>query len=513
MVKRDRPESANSEGTCRPSSVPKAGSIGCTRDPTVAAFERWLRVHGVWWRDDLFGICSAAESAAVAAGWGLLAKAPVQPGQELFRVPRRACLGATCDEADGGDDVQFTDSQQKLATKILDEKALGQNSAWSPMLDMISTAPCPWVWPQPVQEFLDGTELAAVLQLKMQRLLVEAAVSAESVASAEYREACALVASHANPWFGGQTLVPFNFMMNCAIGGANNVETDAEGEFVVGRAVVSIHAGEELVHAYTESTAEMIYRYGMVCPHPTSMLGDGQVMLLADDSVCVEIHHINAKPPKSYRSKLRALVKASALADSAWDGLDDVVNAELKADGEGTARLVGAALVFAADEFSWSNATDLLAEFGWRCSGSKTESDSTSDGDSSHDDSGDEHDEEEDVVAALLVASLCGADKKETAVLQRTAVEAGGVDSDPWPALLQLAPKCAALEAARAAAAAAVDRRMDTLRTTRVPSSLDLTAAAIVPEAWRMSEHLRHVESAILASAKGLLEDERHALA
>jgi hypothetical protein len=50
------------------------------------------------------------------------------------------------------------------------------------------------------------------------------------------------------------------------------------------------------------------------------------------------------------------------------------------------------------------------------------------------------------------------------------------------------------------------------LRTTRVPGP-GLNAASIVPEAWRMSEHLRHVESAILASAKGLLEDERHALA
>ena len=512
MVKRDRADSQDDVDICRPSSVPKAGG----GDQTVAAFESWLSTHGVSWRADLFGICSASDSA-VAAGWGLLAKVPIKPGQELFRVPRRACLGATCDGADDGDDVQFMDSQQKLATTVLQEIALGKKSTWRPMLDMISAAPCPWAWPEEARAFLDGTELAAVVRVKMQRLSEELATIAESANPTSYREACALVASHANPWFGGQTLVPFNFMMNCSIGGASNVETDADGEFVVGRAVVPIAQGEELVHAYTESTAEMIYRYGMVCPPPAG-LGESAVMLLADDSVCVEIHQIQPEPQHadSYNAKVRALVKASALAHSAWDGLDDVVNAELKADGEGTARLVAAALVLAADEPSWGDAAALLAASGWQCGASKTESGTESndeqDNDSADSDSDNEGDEQGDVVAALLVASLCGADASDTEMLRQTAEEEGGADSDPWPALLQRAPKCAALDAARAAAAAAVDRRMEALRAARASLAPDLTAESVVTVAWSMSEQLRRVELAILESAQVSLPPPPHPL-
>eukprot|EP01043_Picozoa_sp_COSAG02_P074996 COSAG02_NODE_15260_length_1188_cov_6.250971_2_plen_185_part_01 len=185
MVKRDRPDSAAvEEDCCRPTTAAKAGSC----DPKVEAFERWLGRHDVCWRKDLFRISSAADSA-VAAGWGLLAKRRIEPGQELFRIPRRACLGATSDGANDGDAEQFTDSQQKLAEIILDELHLGESSSWRPMLDMISAAPCPWVWPEKARAFLDGTELAAVLHLKMQRLAAELATTATSISPVKYYEA------------------------------------------------------------------------------------------------------------------------------------------------------------------------------------------------------------------------------------------------------------------------------------------------------------------------------------
>lgn len=505
MVKRDRPDSAAEEDACRPTAAPKAAG---SRDPKIEAFERWLSRHDVSWRQDLFKISSAADSA-VAAGWGLLAKCPIEPGQELFRIPRRACLGATSNGANDGDAEQFTDSQQKLAELILEELDLGESSSWRPMLDMISAAPCPWVWPEKARPFLDGTELAAVLHLKMQRLAAELATTAKSISSMKYYEACALVISHANPWFGGQTLVPFNFMMNCSIGGADNVETDADGEYVVGRAVKPISQGEELVHAYTDSTAEMIYRYGFICP--PALDDTGREMLLPDDSVCIEINHIpNSTRGGSHNSKLRALVKANALAYSAWDGLDDVVNAELKPDGEGTARLVGAALVFAADEGSWSTTTALLGQFG---------RDGQQD-DRADDDSEDEDDEQADLVAALLVAGLCGATASQTAELRSIAEKEGGPDADPWPALLQHAPDCKALDAAYSAAVVAVDHRLEALRIAVEKPAAETagTVPAIVTDAWRMSEHLRRVEFTILDSARELLigqatGNEKHALA
>ena len=54
---------------------------------------------------------------------------------------------------------------------------------------------------------LQGTELEAVVQLKVARLdaerrLVEEVLK-ERVSRRTYAHACAIVASHANPWFGG----------------------------------------------------------------------------------------------------------------------------------------------------------------------------------------------------------------------------------------------------------------------------------------------------------------------
>ena len=52
-----------------------------------------------------------------------------------------------------------------------------------------------------------------------------------------YAAACALVASHANPWFGG-SIVPFNWTLN--YGPRPNVSFESEGSVVVGRATRTV---------------------------------------------------------------------------------------------------------------------------------------------------------------------------------------------------------------------------------------------------------------------------------
>ena len=55
--------------------------------------------------------------------------------------------------------------------------------------------------------------------------------------------ACALVASEANPWFGG-SIVPFNWTLNYAR--EPNVAFESEAACVVGRAARAIREGEEV---------------------------------------------------------------------------------------------------------------------------------------------------------------------------------------------------------------------------------------------------------------------------
>ena len=63
--------------------------------------------------------------------------------------------------------------------------------------------------------------------------------------------------------------MPFNTLFNHApVGAAANVETSAQEGRVLGHSTVAISAGEELTHAYADSTAELIYRYGFVPPLP-----------------------------------------------------------------------------------------------------------------------------------------------------------------------------------------------------------------------------------------------------
>ncbi|KOO53415.1 n-lysine methyltransferase setd6 [Chrysochromulina tobinii] len=223
-------------------------------EPLVARLAVWLAAQGVQCHESVI-----TTRDGVVAGYGCVATRKLKKGELLFRVPRKACFGpragAPIDaEAPG-------DTQRRFAVRLLKERALGSASRWHPLLAVLSPAPCPWIWPEGSERFLDGTELEEVLARKRQRLRCERkkiGLSDDAARSREYDAACALVASHLNPWFGG-SITPVNATLNYAA--APNVEFEAEGvDTVVARAVRPIAAGEELTQEYCESTAMFLYR-------------------------------------------------------------------------------------------------------------------------------------------------------------------------------------------------------------------------------------------------------------
>ena len=188
------------------------------RSACGAAYELWLRERGVRW-DDAVSITTEG----VAAGWGCVATCAIKKGSKLFQVPAAACFGARSRKPDTNPDGK--DSQQRLAVALLAEREKGASSAWAPMLSMLCADPgCPWRWPVEAQRYLDGTELEPVLRLKRERL--EAESRSLGLKAYAYEAACALVASEANPWFGG-SVVPFNWTLNYAP--LPNVSFESEG--------------------------------------------------------------------------------------------------------------------------------------------------------------------------------------------------------------------------------------------------------------------------------------------
>ena len=156
------------------------------------AYATWLRARGVWWKEDAL----ETSQHGVVAGWGVVATQPIDAGELLFKVPQRACFGARSERAKDAPPPE--DTQEHLATLILREKKKGSSSVWAPMLEMLTHAPTPWVWPDGAAQFLAGTELEAVLAMKRRRLAAERSASAELTAGwseGEYAEACALATS------------------------------------------------------------------------------------------------------------------------------------------------------------------------------------------------------------------------------------------------------------------------------------------------------------------------------
>jgi len=534
-------------------------------EPLVARLAVWLAAQGVQCHESVI-----TTRDGVVAGYGCVATRKLKKGELLFRVPRKACFGpragAPIDaEAPG-------DTQRRFAVRLLKERALGSASRWHPLLAVLSPAPCPWIWPEGSERFLDGTELEEVLARKRQRLRCERkkiGLSDDAARSREYDAACALVASHLNPWFGG-SITPVNATLNYAA--APNVEFEAEGvDTVVARAVRPIAAGEELTQEYCESTAMFLYRYGFV---PSAVLGTdgpnadgagptaGAVRPLADDAVSISSAALLAlvAPPSRHpllAPRLRLLCAAGALGVCPWDGLDELVTAEIQRDGVGTAKLVGALLLLALDDERWALAEAAAAAAAAASAEAAPEMAAKADG--SDDDDADD-DDDDDAIAAALVAAAFGVGSQEAQALEQLAGSEGGEDGDPWPALLAQAAALApvgrraqieesitnAIERARhavrqrhsrleAATVAPPEERSDgyaasgdaqygagragkrTAKRARLSAEAGSaehrpsvpaaeTAAISLAGAWRLAQGLRRVEQAILEDALRLLE-------
>jgi hypothetical protein len=215
-------------------------------DPTGLApaseYTRWLKSRGVVWSERRV----QTTREGVVAGWGCVATAAIKRGEELFRVPRPACLGAVAADADADVVDNEKDSQQRMAL-VLGEAATSDD--WAPFVRKLTPAPCPWLYSEDMQRRLfAGTELEAVLAMKRKALAAEHAALSPSLAQQyplpEYIRLCGLAASHANPWFGG-CIAPFNTTLNYSP--EPNVAFAAKGaEEVVGTATRKIRPGEEV---------------------------------------------------------------------------------------------------------------------------------------------------------------------------------------------------------------------------------------------------------------------------
>lgn len=323
------------------------------RRPAVG-LTRWLEAKGVEWARDAVVI-----SSNVVEGLGCVAQRNIARGEILFVVPKRACMVSR----DRGD------CQEHLA-KII--KSPG--SKWRPFVSSLGRAHLPFLWPTRARSLLEGTELEDVVRMKRKR---------------DHDEACAIVLSHLNPFFGS-AIVPFSCLLNYRE--KPNCSFNEERGHVIGRARRSIAKGEELTQAYASSTAEFLYRYGFV-PNKNK--------IRSDDAVSVQLPDLlSAARAKNDRSVVDGLVSSLCLEPNPWDGLEHVLTVELVGPGAtGVEKLVAASIALK---------TQIVV-------------------DTNEDDS--------DLAAARLAGAFLK--RKEDEDILKIAREHGGDDGDPWPALLR----------------------------------------------------------------------------
>eukprot|EP00937_MAST-01D_sp_MAST-1D-sp2_P008291 g8291.t1 len=280
------------------------------------------------------------------------------------------------DGSDGSDAIDAVDpdtqrdTQRPLATLMLQEQEKGDKSGWAPFLAMLTPAHTPPIWSVAAARFLDGTELAPVLAQKRLRMVAERDAREElrCYTHAQYAAACALAASHANPYFG-VSVVPFNTQLNWSAQpnaefALERVDTQlaslapsvlapvAGTRCVVGRALRSIEAGVELTQAYDESTAMLVYQYGFA-PTAAELEWAGASNAWGEEcAVSISLETL-ARACGCGHAALTAAVAplraAGALGACPWGGLGHIVTVELQRGGMGTAKLFGVCLMLLLD--------------------------------------------------------------------------------------------------------------------------------------------------------------------
>lgn len=382
-----------------------------------------------WARDALM-----ATNKGVIAGYGCVAMREIVTGEKLFSIPRCACLGAHTGQPDG-------DCQWRIARQVL-----RRDPEWLPLLNTLTPASCPWLWPQGARTYLQGTELEDVVRTKLQRLSTECT-------HPKYARACALVLSHVNPWFN-TSIVPFSCLLNCGL--RPNVKFAQRGQRVIGWALRHISPGSELTQEYALSTAEFVYRYGFTPPSKGLMPDDVVSITLSDLGYT---HHCAD-------STVDSLVKALCLEDNPWDGLNHMLTVELGPSATGTAKLVIVALALPL-----SMSID---------------------------------EQDPDVAAASLAATMLGSTK--TAELLVIAHANGGEDRDPWPALLRYLSQSLSVKSAIQLAMAALAKRKHRLSSVCPAPPADYRLARF----YRVATSLRRTELRIIATANRKLACAMH---
>jgi len=341
----------------------------------IRALETWMRERGVQWKDS--AVALSRDSSKVIHGLGVIATRDLVPGEELFRIPRRACFGATLGGHDskntistgGGSDDQDEDEdelepeevdcQKDLALKLLEELDLGDESEWAPL---VKSLPCvasfgevPFLFSASALECLSSTELHLPVQRKLERLDEEyASLSEEQKGrwSAElYRKACGVVMSHLNPWFE-TSIVPFVYVLNCPANLEPNVEfgLDEDSDEIVGLCLSPVVKGTELVQSYGNdlSSAELLYRCGFVLPEVS----------FPDEAVSFDAGQLVPEQVADQAARVAMLEEAGVVEMSPWQGLEDKKTVQIEAADPlaGIAKIITALLVGNLSEPTWQAA-------------------------------------------------------------------------------------------------------------------------------------------------------------
>ena len=470
-------------------------------------YNTWLQSKKVFVRSDLV----TTTNQNVVAGWGCVAIANIKNGTVLFRVPRNACFAlpaddssdaSSHDDSEDSNDPTTKDTQQRLALHFICHK---ESTEWAPFLNLLTPQILPWTLDDKLRQSLQGTELEYVVKQKLLRIQSEYKSiqqtwddniqGRECITYEEYIDACSIVASHANPWFG-VSIVPFNTTLNW---GKENVEFDVEEcdeneAVVVGRAVQDITCGSEMFQSYGNSVAELLYRCGFSPQFDDNDEGansNDSISLFVGDIVNVVEALLDPKisgDPEQVvlvglpasttvtdiESKIHVLQVAGAIDTSSWDGMEDYLTAELsspskefvkwtKGQNQSTKSVVsGIKRQRDIDESKEVGLNDeerrryddggiskligiclvlLIDKECWQRTskvvdgilGSATNDDDVSNGQDIEDD---DESRLDDIAASALISSLSNMTPEQSEKLQQRAYNIGMGGHDPWRAIL-----------------------------------------------------------------------------
>lgn len=380
-------------------------------------YEQWLKEQNVWWDERLQlrpPESISEDSQALLAGWGVKCLAHVPRGCVVIRVPRAAVFSTTAriHVAPRADDhtkpvrivdmmrsagvtedllevSMESDCQAPLAVALLLAR---EDPMWWPKLrPEVTPRSCPVVWASPSKDDasaesmgdrvthveLTGTELEHVVKAKHNRLRREfeslEGVLPRHCTFSDYVDACAVVMSRVQPWWGG-SFVPFVDQANHSWG-HHHLEFHRRGNEVIGRSVRRIDPGE-VFQSYGElSTADALYRYGFtpvaeqacnirslkedVVTVRIDELEKAAVMVLSEQGhACEEQGTCDDK----IASRRGLMARAALLEESPWDGMDGFLGIELAAESKGLRELLAAGALLILDASTWERVAAAAGE-------------------------------------------------------------------------------------------------------------------------------------------------------